>query len=130
MVMGTRVELCAGRHDVLELGRHEASARREGSVENRRADGEGVGTGFGQGANARRRIDAASDHEIAVHGAARGAHQLERVRLGRPVGQQVGARTAQLGKAPAVARHLFRAAAKLGGMTLGTAREGVASLWR
>ena len=54
------------------------------------------------------RCDAAGDEQDAVGAAARGAHELERIGLGRAVREQIDARAAERAEPPAVVLDLLR----------------------
>ncbi len=95
--------------DVLELRAQPAAARREGAVEGRGADGEGVDPGRGKRTHPFGRIDAAGHDQGARERAARGLDQGQRLDVQGAVGQQVG---------PGDARQLVRRDAE-GGEQLG-----------
>ena len=107
-----------GSQHRLALITHALDTLREGLLEHRRADGEGIGARSRHRLDSLGRIDAAGDDEIAViaEAAARCPDEIERIRLGRAVGQEIDAWTAGTHRVSAVGLDIGCRAAEFGRM--------------
>src|SRR4051794_35387913 len=102
-VEGARRVSVDGVEYIAELRHHTSLARRERTVEHGRTDGEGVGSGLSQVIDLPCRRHAAGDHQIPVRATARRAHEIERLGIGCPVGEQVHTTATDVGELAALA---------------------------
>src|SRR5262249_43248863 len=87
-VVGAQIAARAGREDAPQLVGQQAEARTEAAVEGGGADGEEVGAGAGDVADASRRIDAAGDDDGLVGRLPSGADEVKRAGVGGAIGEQ------------------------------------------
>ena len=107
----------ASLEDVLDLAPERSLGRRERAVEDRRSDREGVDAGFAERVDTLRRIHAAGDDQLfSRQRVARRPDEVERVGLGRPIGEKIHAAAAQIARTPAMVGDERRRASQPGRM--------------